>query len=501
MLEFIDCLLCRDYETDNEILRAGSWKKFKKNWKNYQIYLFGTGMACTTFIKKYENKIKIEGVFDNSPVKWGTKFSGYEVNNPSEIKGKDNILVIITTTSYMDDIASQLDDMGFHNYYGLAVMESKKLILKMFVAVLNFILWYMLPVKKNRILISNGFRKYGDSPKAIVDELLKENVDCEVLWMNPDPNCQYPKEIKLVSGKVLPKIIAHATSKVWIDTFKKELWIRKKKSQRYINTWHGSVPIKKLDFDDSSCSARHLKRTEYDSNLIDLRISNSRMCTDIYRNAMKYKGEVLECGTPRLDKLFAEEKSAKVRERLRIPQGSSIILYAPTYRQATKSGFQGKNNIDLDFERLRQTLKELYKREVYILIKLHPAAKRVEIEQSEYIKDVTDWDDVYELLKDSDALISDYSSLVFEMGFILKPVYLYVNDYEQYKQERGVYFELDDLPFPNAYDQNELECKFAEFNYDEYIKKVSRFNEKRLAVNERGDATVQVVSRIKQYLH
>ena len=61
---------------------------------------------------------------------------------------------------------------------------------------------------------------------------------------------------------------------------------------------------------------------------------------------------------------------------------------------------------------------------------------------NEFIKDVTAWEDVYELLIEADALISDYSSLIFEMGFLNKPVFLFVDDFEQYKKEHGVYMEL-----------------------------------------------------------
>ena len=500
MFELLDCVLCEDYKTDNEILKKGIWRNFKKDAKIMPLYLFGTGKACKIFLKRYSKKIKVKGVFDNSPVKWGTKFEGYEVMNPSEIKDDLNKLILITTTSYMDDVATQLNEMNFYNYYGLAVLESKRILIKMAAALSNFVLWKLLPVKKNRLLYSNSFRKYSDSAKAVVDELIAQNVDCEILWMNPDPTCEYPKEVTLVKNDVFSKIIAHSTSKIWVDSFKKELWIKKKKTQKYINTWHGCVSLKKLDFDQHDSSERHLERTAYDSSMIDLRISNSGFCTNMYRRAMKYEGEVLECGTPRLDQCFHKECVPEVREKLKIPKSAKIVLYAPTWRMATKTGFFGVNNLVLDFNKLRESFKAKYKEEVYVLIKLHPAAKKINISGSEFIKDVTTWEDVYELLIEADVLISDYSSLIFEMGFMNKMVYLFVDDYEQYKKEHGVYMELQEMPYPYAFTQDELEECIKENDEERYREKLQYFNNVVLKVTENGTATEKVVKKIRQYM-
>jgi len=486
--------------TDNKILQTGSWRKLIKEAKKQDLYLFGTGKACKVFIDRWKNKVPIRGVFDNSPTKWGSYFEGYQVLNPEEINTRKDIVILITTTSYMDDIAIQLDGMGFCNYYGLAVLESKSVLTRLVAELTNIVLWKLLPVKKKRILFSNGFKKYGDNAKAIIDKLIEEQVNCEILWISPDPTSTYPKEVKLINNDVISKIIAHATSKVWVDNYKKELWIRKKRSQIYINTWHGSVSLKKLDFDTKLSSQRHLKRTLYDSKLIDVRLSNSEYCTKMYRRAMKYEGGVLKCGSPRLDKCFQKNYSFTVREKLEIPQSAKIVLYAPTWRTTSKTGFQGTNKLTLDLEILKDYFREQYKDEVYVLVKLHPSAKSIRIPQSEFIKDVRNWEDVYELLIEADALISDYSSLIFEMGFLYKPVYLYLDDFVQYKQEHGVYMEPDEMPYPYAFTQEELEKKIKEFKRDEYEKQLRWFNEKKLQITETGTATKQVIDRIQQYI-
>lgn len=37
-----------------------------------------------------------------------------------------------------------------------------------------------------------------------------------------------------------------------------------------------------------------------DNKNIDFMISNSRFCTEMYRNAFRYDGEILEYGTPKM---------------------------------------------------------------------------------------------------------------------------------------------------------------------------------------------------------
>jgi len=502
MFELLDCILTKDYVTDNKILKEGTWRNFKKATTNADLYLFGTGKACRVFVKKWKNKVNIKGVFDNSPAKWGNSFEDYKVLNPKEIESlqKENIVILITTTSYMEEIATQLEELDFYNYFGLAVLESRNIILRIVAGIINFVLWKLLPVKKNRILITNGFKKYNDHPKAIVDKLIEENVDCEILWMYPDQDSKYPKEVTLLKSDVISKIIAHSTSKVWIDVFKKELWIRKKKSQKYINTWHGCVSLKKLDLDIHNVPQKFVERTIHDSKLIDIRISNSKFCTEMYRSAMKYEGKVLECGSPRLDQCFSNKSFSKVRDALHISNTAKIVLYAPTYRATTKSGLQGKNNLVIELEKLRKCFKERFGEEVYILVKLHPHAKETSIIENDFVKNVTKWEDVYELLVEADVLISDYSSLSFEMGFLDKPVFLFADDFEQYKESRGVYMELDELPYPHAFTQEELEENIKNFNPVNYKEQLRKFNEETLQVTENGTATKQVVELIKQYI-
>ena len=64
--------------------------------------------------------------------------------------------------------------------------------------------------------------------------------------------------------------------------------------------------------------------------------------------------------------------------------------------------------------------------------------------------------DITEFLACVDVLVSDYSSIFIDYLCLDKPVVLYTPDFLDYKRERGLYFELDELPVNYAINQKEL---------------------------------------------
>lgn len=53
--------------------------------------------------------------------------------------------------------------------------------------------------------------------------------------------------------------------------------------------------------------------------------------------------------------------------------------------------------------------------------------------------------DVLSLIAESDALITDYSSVAYDFAFLNKPVILYAPDYDDYSSQRGLYYEKDEV--------------------------------------------------------
>ena len=77
------------------------------------------------------------------------------------------------------------------------------------------------------------------------------------------------------------------------------------------------------------------------------------------------------------------------------------------------------------------------------------------------------------------------------------PVFLYVDDYKDYVQDRGeLLWKYEEIPFSIAVNNKELSEKITEFKYDNYMKKLEHTFE-NMGLLEDGNATERVINIIK----
>ena len=60
------------------------------------------------------------------------------------------------------------------------------------------------------------------------------------------------------------------------------------------------------------------------------------------------------------------------------------------------------------------------------------------------------------LFPSADAMIADYSSLIYEYLLFGKPLILYVPDLEEYESGRGFYHDFDEIPGVQVLREEEL---------------------------------------------
>ena len=105
----------------------------------------------------------------------------------------------------------------------------------------------------------------------------------------------------------------------------------------------------------------------------------------------------------------------------------------------------------------------------------------------ENIIDATKYSDVQELICASDLLITDYSSIMFEAMIADKPVIVYANDINDYKEERGYYYSFDELPFPLTTNNDELMKDINNNDLEKIKEKYIEFaNKVRLSRNRKS---------------
>jgi len=351
-----------------------------------------------------------------------------------------------------------------------------------------------LPIDKKKIVFSQfGGNGYGCNLKAIADELLRRGLEKEydLVWVLKKntvlKNAGLPKGVRGVTSDGTNGLRELLTAKMWINNIHFNQLIDrglvKREGTVYINTFHGGIAIKHEGTDKNTYdSSRALKKKEEmhhrDSEFVDYIISSCDLGDHVLREFFYGHGEIVRLGDARNDILIngSDELVKKVRKKLRIPDGTRIVMYAPTFRSDMSLQWY-----DLDYEGLVEQLESMTGTPWVMLVRLHPrlAKKSAQlIPNSPKFLDVSRYLDVQELSLISDMLISDYSSVATDYLLTRKPAFLYVPDLDFYTEQRGTYFPLDELPFSYATTNAALLKEIEGFDHQRYIKRVDEFLKK-----------------------
>ncbi|GAB5617077.1 hypothetical protein JCM31739_19020 [Faecalimonas canis] len=358
----------------------------------------------------------------------------------------------------------------------------------------------VFPIKKNRILFFSYYgANYGGSPKYLSEYFEKVNPELEVVWAFTDVKKHKKLENKkLVKYSSIKYYYYLATSHFIITNYRMTLEFDKRKEQRYIQTWHSSLRLKMIEKDAEDTLPKHyVEMAKKDSKQIDLLLAGNKKSKEIYENAFWYMGDYLECGTPQCDLFFQEHNEFynKVMKGLGLESGKKILLYAPTFRKN-----HDLSVYNIEYDNLKISLEQKFGGEWMILVRLHPHLLNEvkNLKFNEYIINATSYDDIQELLSVADAVITDYSALMFDYILTKKPCFLYASDYEAYTStDRKLYFNIKELPFPISFDNKELNCQILDFSVDEYQKNCELFLKENIGSWDDGNACKRVLEYIE----
>lgn len=362
----------------------------------------------------------------------------------------------------------------------------------------------MLPVSRRKVLVMSYYgANYGCNPKYISQKLVEDGA-AKVVWAfnKPERYANIPgiKAVRYLSAGYLYTL---ATARVIVTNYRMTADFSKRPGQTYIQTWHSSLRLKAIENDAlASLKPGYVEMARRDSAQIDILISGCRRSTEIFRRAFWYDGEIMECGTPRNDALAAGG-SPSVREKvmatLGVDPAMKYVLYAPTFRESKTTDVY-----NIDFAALTAALATRFGGRWGVLLRLHPhmAGRSAELCRvpGVTIADATAYDDIQELLASADALVTDYSSLMFDYLFTGRPVWLYASDVAEYTaRERNLYFELPELPFPLVSDNAALQQAVLGFDAADYARRRATF-EGTIGSFEHGTAAAAIAARIRASL-
>lgn len=376
----------------------------------------------------------------------------------------------------------------------------------------KFTKYYKDPIEKNKIVLINfNGNGYGCNPKYIAEELLKHHPNSfKLVWLARKKvlnTSHFPPEIKVVnynSQQALKELITanFIISNVRLCSLIEKGW-NKRAGQIYIQTWHGSLGIKKIDADvkgeaftkRSWCTTAHT-----DSKYTDYLLSNSQFENEVFEHGFWYDGKIKQIGHPRNDIFFIPDEvkkaiTEKVHSKLNISFDKKILLYAPSFRDEERL-----DCFNIDSQNILNILKSKFGSEWVLAIRMHPRLAKESkniFKFSKEIIDASEYPDIQELLMASEAMITDYSSCIFDFMLSRKPAFIFATDIEKYNTERGLYYPLESTPFPIATNNNELIENIKNFDYEKYKNEVELFLQEKGCIED-GHASERIVNIIEQ---
>ncbi|MBQ9609878.1 MAG: CDP-glycerol glycerophosphotransferase family protein [Lachnospiraceae bacterium] len=362
----------------------------------------------------------------------------------------------------------------------MKVKEFLKYIVFRMIAGITKVFYLRKKLEKKVVFTAFSGLRYDCNPRAISEKLNIMYPNYRQIWLMKEFDSRIPDyitQIKYGSVKMFKELL---TAKVWVDNGTKSLWINKRRGQLFIQTWHGGLGFKKMGTDaQSGFNKIDELRDKHSMSMTNILLSDSKSMTEVYKGVWPYyKGKILECGFPRTDILYDIDKrkeiATEVRKELDIPNDTVLVLYAPTYR----------NNDDIsvykmDYNRIINELKNKLGRNVVFAIKLHNWSKHLIYKLncfSDTVINATDYPNMQKISIAADYFITDYSSGIFDFAIQRKPAFIYANDLENYvNHERGLYFDIKNMPFPFSNDTDELISNMINLSVEDYIEKLNLF--------------------------
>ncbi|WP_189786850.1 bifunctional glycosyltransferase/CDP-glycerol:glycerophosphate glycerophosphotransferase [Streptomyces capitiformicae] len=343
-----------------------------------------------------------------------------------------------------------------------------------------------MPVHRRLVVFESHLgRQYSDSPRAIYEEMRRQGLDFEAVWSYAGKPDGFPSDATLVRRWSLPYLRALARAEFWIDNQSYPLKLTKRPGTTYLQTWHGSA-LKRMGFDEPGWKLKSRAEQAEQQRTLDrfdhFLIRSEHDVVTLAKAFRLSEKTLLRVGYPRNDELVRARDLHGAAERpplaaeLGIPADKKVLLYAPTFRQHGQRRF----SLPFDVERFAERFGDEY----VLLVRAHylnhvvlPPSVRGRV------IDVSAHHDVTPVLALADALITDYSSVMFDYALLDRPMLFFTYDYEEYVHEgRGTYFDLlERAPGPVVRTEDELHALLAASTLEEQSVKYASARERFVA--------------------
>ncbi|SEG41462.1 CDP-glycerol glycerophosphotransferase [Thermomonospora echinospora] len=326
-----------------------------------------------------------------------------------------------------------------------------------------------LPVRKGTAVFESGLgAHYSGNPRYIYEELRRSSRPVRVFWSYAKTPHGFPEDADLVRRDSWGYYLALARAEFWVDDQGFPSGLRKRPGTTYLQTWHGSA-FKRMGFDHPELKLAGPGEQQRFRRMVErfdcFLVRSRHDVRTLARGLGVAPATLLPVGYPRNDPLINggdPAALAALRRSLDL-DGRRVVLYAPTFRAEGDGGAAGRLELPFDPMRFARELGDthvLLVRPHYLsAVGLPPGARHA-------VRDVGRLPDVTPLLLLADALVTDYSSIMFDYALLDRPMIFYTPDLAEYAgRARGCYFDLaEHAPGPVLDDEDALLAALADLD-------------------------------------
>lgn len=308
----------------------------------------------------------------------------------------------------------------------------------------------VLPKDDKKILLYCNNWGLRDNSKYLYDYMIAQGINKKYKIICGVENMKYqgePAENVIYMGQVRA---------MWEYMFTKHVFysfgqvpIYPTKSQMVLHMTHGS-PMKKADV-----PAKH-----YYSKVI---ATSDEFVPIVAKDQNCSEDEIVVCGYPRTDAMYGDV------HRYNMGDCEHFILWTPTFRKSDYLGMEDGTSDALiplyELEQLYELNEVLKKQNCKLMIKLHPHQNLQQYEMTEMsnllLYSHEDFGkkgyELYYLLGQTDALITDYSSIVYDYLLLERPIAFTIDDMEDYTRGFAMKNPKDFMPGPMITEKKQFE--------------------------------------------
>lgn len=334
-------------------------------------------------------------------------------------------------------------------------------------------------VRNKKIWVFNAGDSFSGNPKWLFLYIINHRKDITPYWL-----CYKQELVNYMTARGYKACLFNSAegkdieqqAGVYVVNQVKEVIQDELKGVTILNLWHG-VGCKSIErkvnfgFLNERIAKKYIRNNYYYKNYQLFLVTSPLMEKHFKEQCGIDDDKVIRAGYPCcIGNEAANSFDHDILKRKNLPEDTKVIVYSPTYRDASATEFFGKAITDVD-----KLIEVLERNNMLLIFKMHPQMMK-DRRYNEVMKEYSDcqrlmfWDnqdDIYEIFDKIDVAIIDYSSIFYDMlAGGVKHFIRYMFDIDDKNNLRDFVFDV-----------KEMTCGYDCGDFDELLNALDHYEE------------------------